>query len=75
MITVPGLFMVPVIVISPSSALTWVTTPSMGETSVVFRSSSRALSRLEPACATCSFRLLRVISPVRTSRRLLSRVS
>jgi ribosomal protein S27E len=67
MMTVPGLFIVPVRVISPCSAFSWVTVPSIGERSVVFLSSSRALSRLAVACPICSRMLLTSIVRERKS--------
>jgi hypothetical protein len=51
MMTVPGLFMVPVMVISPFSAFSFVTVPSIGERIVVFDKSSRERARLACACA------------------------
>jgi hypothetical protein len=49
------LFIVPVSVISPSSALSLVTIPPIGVRIVVLASSSRALSSAASAWMTCSW--------------------
>ncbi len=48
---VPGLFIVPMTAISPSSTGSAVTTPAIGAVILVFESSSRAPARLARACS------------------------
>ena len=71
-ITVPGLFMVPTITISPRSTLSWVTVPAMGAVKTVFLRLSCALriaaleratsSRFTSARARSVFRCVREVS-------------